>query len=265
MYAKRRDDIMAMLKERAHLSVREIAERLLVSEMTIRRDLSQMEKEGIVKRSFGGASLSDGFKMEQSVALRATQSTEAKHQIAEAAAALVPNGAAVALDVGTTVYELATLLSSRAVTIHTSSLPTAICANGGVADVWVSGGRMEHSYEVLNGPSAENFYRNIYCDYAFVSAAAVSVKYGLTAYTEDDASLKRIMLSRARTRVLLADASKFNEVQQFRSCGLENLDIVITDSQPDESYLKFFQEHQIRLLVADEGAGKSRASAEKNA
>ena len=244
MYAKRRDDIMAMLKERAHLSVREIAERLLVSEMTIRRDLSQMEKEGIVKRSFGGASLSDGFKMEQSVALRATQSTEAKHQIAEAAAALVPNGAAVALDVGTTVYELAKLLSSRAVTIHTSSLPTAICANGGVADVWVSGGRMEHSYEVLNGPSAENFYRNIYCDYA---------------------SLKRIMLSRARTRVLLADASKFNEVQQFRSCGLENLDIVITDSQPDESYLKFFQEHQIRLLVADEGAGKSRASAEKNA
>ena len=53
MYAKRREDIMAMLKETAHLSVREIAERLLVSEMTVRRDLTQMEKEGVVKRSFG--------------------------------------------------------------------------------------------------------------------------------------------------------------------------------------------------------------------
>ena len=251
MYAKRREDIMAMLKETAHLSVREIAERLLVSEMTVRRDLTQMEKEGVVKRSFGSASLSDGFKMEQSVLLRATQSSEAKRQIAVAAAELVENGNSVVLDVGTTVYELAKLLSTRPVMIHTSSIPTAVCANGGVADVWVSGGRMEHTYEVLNGPSAESFYQNLYCDFVFVSTAAVSVKYGLTAYTEDDASLKRVMLSRARTRVLLADATKFNEIQQFRACGLENVDVVVTDSMPEEAYLEFFQQHQIRLIVAD--------------
>ena len=260
MYAKRREDIMAMLKETAHLSVREIAEQLLVSEMTVRRDLTQMEKEGIVKRSFGSASLSDGFKMEQSVLQRATRSSEAKRRIAVAAAALVENGNSVILDVGTTVYELAKLLASRPVTIHTSSIPTAICANGDVADVRVSGGRMERTYEVLNGPSAESFYRSIYCDFAFVSTAAVSVKYGLTAYTEDDASLKRIMLAQARQRVLLADASKFNAIQQFRACGLENVDLVITDSVPEEPYLEFFQQHRIRLIVADSGPQKQSAT-----
>ena len=92
MYAKRREDILAMLKETSPLAVKEIAERLLVSEMTVRRDLTQMEKEGLVKRSFGSASLSlEGVKPEflQSVMQRTIRASEAKKRIAEAAAALV--------------------------------------------------------------------------------------------------------------------------------------------------------------------------------
>ena len=254
MYAKRREDIMAMLKEASPLSVREIADRLLVSEMTVRRDLTQMEKEGVIKRSFGAASLSESSKLEQSVFQRVAKSSEAKRSIAATAAGLVEDGDSVILDVGTTVYELAKLLSSRPVTIHTSSIPTALCANGGAADVRVSGGRMERSYEVLNGPAAESFYQNIYCDYVFVSAAAVSKKYGLTAYTEDDASLKKIMLARGRKRILLADAAKFDEVQQYCAGRLEDIDVVITDSRPSEDYMTFFSRNQIRVIVADADA-----------
>lgn len=259
MYAKRREDILAMLKESSPLAVKELAERLLVSEMTVRRDLTQMEKEGMVKRSFGSVSLSpEGIKPEilQSAIQRVSRATEAKRQIAKAAAELVENGDSVILDVGTTVYELAKLLREKAITIHTSSIPTALCANGGAADVRISGGRMERSYEVLSGPAAERFYQSIYCNFVFVSAAAVSAKYGLTAYTEDDASLKYVMLSRAKTRVLMVDAAKFNEVQQFCACGLDNVDILITDSLPDEDCREFLQEHRIRLIVAD-GASQS--------
>ena len=129
MYAKRREDILAMLKETSPLAVKELAERLLVSEMTVRRDLTQMEKEGLVKRSFGSASLSlEGVKPEflQSVMQRTIRAAEAKKRIAEAAAALVRDGDSVILDVGTTVYELAKLLCTTAVTIHTSSVPTAL-------------------------------------------------------------------------------------------------------------------------------------------
>ena len=257
MYTKRREDILAMLKESSPLTVKEIAEQLLVSEMTIRRDLTQMEKEGMVKRSFGSVTLSpDGVQPEilQSALQRVSRASEAKRQIAGVAAELVKNGDSVILDVGTTVYELAKLLREKSIAIHTSSIPTALCANGGTADVWVSGGRMERSYEVLNGPTAERFYQNLYCDFAFVSAATVSCLYGLTAYTEDDAALKCMMLSRARKRVLLADAGKFNEIQQFRACGLDNVDIVITDSLPDEEYLDFLQQHQIQLIVTDSPA-----------
>lgn len=259
MYAKRREDILAMLKETSPLAVKEIAERLLVSEMTVRRDLTQMEKEGLVKRTFGSASLSpEGVKPEflQSVMQRASRASEAKKRIAGAAATLVKDGDSVVLDVGTTVYELAKLLCSKAITIHTSSIPTALCANGGIADVRVSGGRMERSYEVLNGPAAESFYRNLYCDFVFISAASVSLEYGLTAYTEDDAALKRIMLTRGRTRVLLADSGKFDSIQQYRACGLENVDIVITDVCPEQNYMDFFASHGIRVMVTD-GSGEA--------
>lgn len=254
MYAKRREDILAMLKETSPLAVKEIAERLLVSEMTVRRDLTQMEKEGLVKRSFGSASLlPEGVKPElmQSLLQRSSRSSEAKRNMAAAAAALVRDGDSVILDVGTTVYEVAKLLCNKAVTIHTSSVPTALCANGGIAEVRLSGGRMERSYEVLNGPAAERFYESLYCDFVFVSAASVSLEYGLTAYTEDDAALKSIMLERGRTRVLLADSGKFDLVQQYRACGLEKMDVVITDTCPAQKYRDFLENRGIRLIVAD--------------
>lgn len=263
MYAKRREDILAMLKETSPRTVKEIAECLLVSEMTIRRDLTQMEKEGLVKRSFGSASLSaEDVKPEflQAIMQRASRASEAKKRIATAAAALVQDGDSMILDVGTTVYEVAKLVCGKAVTIHTSSIPTALCANGGAADVRVSGGRMERTYEVLNGPAAESFYQNLYCDFVFISAASVSLTYGLTAYTEDDAALKRIMLTRGKTCVLLADSGKFDSVQQYRACGMENVDVVITDVRPSEEYMEFFARNGIRVIVAD-GGGESRVCA----
>lgn len=252
MYDKRREDIMAMLKETSPLSVREIADRLLVSEMTVRRDLTQMEKEGVVKRSFGSASLSEEVNIEQSIFQRAIKMSAAKRRIAQVANQMVQAGDSVILDVGTTIYELAKLLGDKQVTIATSSIPTALCANKGMADVRVSGGRMERTYEVLDGPAAESFYQNLYCKYVFISAAAVSLQYGLTAYTEDDASLKRVILSRGEKKVLLVDSSKFGIVQQFRVSGFENVDIVITDTRPGEAYVEFFTQRGIELIVADE-------------
>ena len=252
MYDKRREDIIVMLKETSPLLVREIADRLLVSEMTVRRDLTQMEKEGVVKRSFGSASLCEGINIEQSALQRAMKMPEAKRRIAKAANLLIQNGDFVILDVGTTVCELAKLLGNKQVLIATSSIPTALCANKGVAEVRVSGGRMELNYEVLNGPAAEQFYQNIYSNYVFISAAAVSLKYGLTAYTEDDASLKRVLLNRGAKRVLLVDTSKFDTVQQFRVGGLEDVDIVITDTRPGDNYMDFFEARKIRVIIADE-------------
>lgn len=263
MYAKRREDILAMLKETSPRTVKEIAESLLVSEMTVRRDLTQMEREGLVKRSFGTASLSaEDVKPEflQAIMQRASRASEAKKRIAAAAAELVRDGDSLILDVGTTVYELAKLVCGRAVTIHTSSIPTALCANGGTAEVRVSGGRMERTYEVLNGPAAESFYRSLYCDFVFISAASVSLDYGLTAYTEDDAALKRIMLTRGKTCVLLADSGKFDAIQQYRACGLDRVNVVITDVRPGEEYMAFFDQRGIRVIVAEEG-GESRACA----
>ncbi len=254
MYAKRKEDILAMLKETSPRTVKEIAERLLVSEMTVRRDLTQMEKDGLVKRAFGSASLSaEGVQPEflQSILQRTNRASEAKKRIAAVAADMVHDGDSAILDVGTTVYEVAKLLCDKQVTLHTSSVPTALCANGGAAEVRLSGGRMERTYEVLGGPAAESFYQSLYCDFVFISAASISLEYGLTAYTEDDAALKRIMLKHGRVRVLLVDSGKFDRIQQYRACGLEYVNVVITDTQPAQSYLDFFAAHQIRVIVAE--------------
>lgn len=254
MFDKRREDILALLQESTVLPIKEISERLLVSEMTIRRDLEKMEREGIVQRSFGGVSLVKGIYIEKPIPVRAANMPQAKRRMAALASNMVEDGDAVFLDTGTTIYELSKRISKKRVHIATSSIQTSISASKGSAKVLLSGGEMDQTYQVLFGRTAENFYRTMYAKYAFVSAGGVSLLQGVTEYTEPGANLKRIMLEQAEKRVLIADHTKFDVIQLFKAVDIDFFHCVITDVTPGEAYLNFFSDHHIELLVADETA-----------
>ncbi len=254
MFEIRRDKIMNFLKDQSSMTVRELADHLEVSEMTIRRDLSKMESDGVVKRYFGGVSCTTGTIAAQSIPLRAANMPAAKKKMAALANELVHDGDSVILDSGTTIYELAKLLGKKQLFIATSSLLVAENANSDTARIHLSGGKLDPKFKTLSGYYAENFYETINCDYAFVGAGGVSLKCGITEFTEDAAALKRKMLSRARVGILMVDSTKIDTIQTFRAVALEDIDIIITDCIPPSEYMDFFENKGIKILIAeDEG------------
>lgn len=251
MYDQRREDIFALLEEKTALTVREVSDMLGVSEMTVRRDLTKMEKEGTVQRSFGGVSLAKGLILEQAMPMRAANMPKAKRLMAKLAADLVEDGDSVALDTGTTINELAKYIARKNIFIVTSSIHVALAAGQGHATVHLSGGEMNKGFFTLFGPSAEAHYNGLNYKYAFVGAAGVTIDAGVTEFTEDAASLKRTMLAQAQVRVLLADHTKFGVAKLFKAVKMEQFDILITDKPPSQDYLDCFGEAGIKVIIAD--------------
>lgn len=252
MYLTRRGDILNLLQKNQNMAVKELSDQLQVSEMTVRRDLNKMEGEGLVKRCFGGVSLTNGILLNQSIPVRAANMPAAKRRMAQLASQLVQDGESVLLDSGTTILELSKLLTQKPISIATSSLLIAANASKGAAVVHVSGGELNSKYQVLTGRRAEEFYETINCKYAFVSAGGVSIKRGITEFTENAAALKWMMLAHSKIGVLLVDHTKFETIQMFRAAKLDDIDIVITDQTPPDDYIKFFEESGIELLVAED-------------
>lgn len=251
MYVARKERILHLLDQQSNMAIKELSERLQVSEMTVRRDLIKMEQEGLVKRCFGGVSLASDQLMAQTIPVRAANMPAAKRRMAALANDLIEDGESVLLDSGTTILELAKLLAQKDVCIATSSLMIAMNAGGGKAVVHLSGGELDHGFQTLTGPRAVSFYETINCKYAFVSAGGVSLKRGLTEFTTDAAALKQTMLAHSKIRVLLADSTKLETIQMFRAARLEDIDILITDQMPPEDYVRFLDDNGIELLVAE--------------
>ena len=251
MYIQRREKILTALQDSPSLSIRDLSSDLNVSEMTIRRDLVKMEAEGIVQRYFGGVRKSDAPLFEQSTSVRASFMMSAKRRIAAKAASLVSDGDSVILDCGTTVLELSRLLVNRPVTIATSYLLIPAIASQNTATIHLSGGEYYDQYKIMIGRTAEEFYEGINCRFAFLSAAGIHVKRGITEYTKDEAALKKVMLDHSKIGVLLMDSSKFGEIQMFRAFDTRKIDMLITDRRPSDSYMKYLDQNHVEVVVAD--------------
>ncbi|MDR1193048.1 MAG: DeoR/GlpR family DNA-binding transcription regulator [Peptococcaceae bacterium] len=249
MYDQRRDNILALLEEKTSLTVKDLSDLLAVSEMTVRRDLLKMEKEGIVQRSFGGVSQAKGLILEQAIPMRAANMPNAKRRMAALAAGLIDDGDSVALDTGTTISELAKCVAKKNIFVVTSSIHVAIAASQGAATVRLSGGELNKTLFTLFGPAAEEHYKSLNYKYAFVGAAGISLTEGVTEFKEDAAALKRAILGQARIKALLADHTKFGEAKLFRAEALSAFDILITDKTPSKEYLDYFQENNIRVIT----------------
>lgn len=252
MYEIRRAEILKYLKRNKNITVKALSEYLQVSEMTIRRDLSKLETEGIVKRIFGGVSIATDQIISQALPVRATNMPAAKRRMAKLAEKLVQDGDSVLLDSGTTILELSKLLIKKQIKIITSSLLIAENACNSSATIHVSGGILDSKYRTLIGNTAIKFYENINCTYAFVGCGGVSLDRGITEFTEEAAAQKQAMITHSRTGVLMVDNTKFETVQMFKAAMLEDIDIVITDEKPSSEYLKFFDRNGIELLVAED-------------
>jgi DeoR/GlpR family transcriptional regulator of sugar metabolism len=222
---QRRQEILhAVRGGTAHVG--ELALQFGVSEMTVRRDLQALERDGKLTRVHGGAVVS----AEPSFAEVVVERLGAKDRIGAAAAALVEDGQTVMIDIGTTTLQAAHHLHGREITVVTSSLAVFEELLGDPAiQLVLPGGLVRRNYRSLVGVLAEDALRQLRADVAFLGASGLERDLSVVDSTMIEVPIKRAMLASATRSVLLADSAKFGMRGVVKVCGPEELDVLVTD------------------------------------
>lgn len=226
-----------------------LAEKLGVSEATIRRDLEQLHAEGRLTRVYGGALAVDGGD-EPFADVNAVHAEE-KDRIARRAAELVSDGESVLLDIGTTALRVAQHLHGRSLTVVTSNLAVLEeLQNDEQIELIVLGGFVRRSYRSLVGYLTEESLRQIHVDWLFLGTSGVRQDGRVMDSTMIEVPVKRAMIKAADRVVLLADRTKFPGHGVARVCEPGELSMVVTESEADRATRAQLTEVGVEVVLA---------------
>jgi DeoR/GlpR family transcriptional regulator of sugar metabolism len=247
----RRRAIRGLLAERGEVGIAELATELEVSEMTIRRDLEELEDQGVARRVRGGAISTVSRSYEPPLAARANEAPGAKQRIARAASEYIEYGETAILDVGSTTLALARCLRGRGgLTIVTPSVLAAMeLAGDPNMRVILTGGIVRPGELSLIGDLAERTFAQLNCDVLFLGVGGIHVEKGLTEYNLDDTRVKRAAIGAASRKVALADESKLDRVCLATIASLSEIDVLITDAAPDHHLLAAVRDAGVEVVT----------------
>ena len=224
--AQRRQEILRAVRGgSAHVSV--LAESFGVSEMTVRRDLGALARDGKLERVHGGAvdsGAEPGFSQIE------VERLDIKERLGGAAAAMVQDGMTVMIDIGTSTLQLARHLHGRTITVVTTNLAVVeeLLPDPDI-ELVLPGGIVRRNYRSLVGVLAEDSLRQIKSDILFLGTSGVDLELGVWDTTMVEVPIKRLMIAGAGEVVLIADAAKFAMTGMVRVCGPESITHIVTD------------------------------------
>jgi DeoR/GlpR family transcriptional regulator of sugar metabolism len=239
------------VQARSSISVKELGDLLGVSEMTIRRDLRLLDRQGALKRVHGGALSERSRSAEPPFPSRLPIQTAQKQAIGRRAADLVRDGDCLALDVGTTTLELARLLAGRRnLTVLTASLHIAnlLAGQPGIRLI-LTGGEVRGGELSLTGHLACRAYRSFHIDKAFIGIGGLDLVAGLTEYNLEDALVKQVMMRHAAQIIVLADSTKLGRTCFAAVAPLARIHTLITDSAADPDHVAALQQQGIEVVL----------------
>ena len=226
----RHQQILELLKRERSVSVARLAKLLFASEPTVRRDLAYLEKQGYLKRVYGGAVAEGAPDREIPYAVRTEEQEDAKAVIARRAAAYLHKGDVVFLDGSSTAARMVKPICEVGdILVVTSGAKTALAlAEQGVRVICTGGQMITRSFTYV-GSHAEACVRSIRADTVFFSCRGLSDEGEMTDISIEEINLRRAMLERARTKILLCDSSKLGKQYVYSLGWREDLDAVITE------------------------------------
>jgi DeoR/GlpR family transcriptional regulator of sugar metabolism len=229
---ERQQAVLQLLDARGQVNIAEMSARFGVSEMTLRRDLAQLEAEGLLRRTHGGAIKTESGSFEPPFAMRAKFNLEAKRAIALSIAAEIEDGQTVILDGGSTGTAIAEALVGRSLTVCALNIRVAeILSSSPMTRVMVPGGQIRSGELSLVGPAAERTLADHRFDTYIMTVSGIDVSAGMTEWNVDDAAVKRAALAVSRRCIVACDSSKFGRVAFARISPLENADLIVTDDE----------------------------------
>ena len=255
MYAEERQQAIAQLvTQRGRLSVNELADQYEVTTETVRRDLSALERMGLVRRVHGGVVPANTLSaFESALADRDVANTVEKDRIAQAAMALLPpSGSTVLIDAGSTTSRLASFLpQDHPLTVVTHAVPVAARLAGlGQVELHLLPGRVRFKTQAAVGPETVAALASLRADLAFIGTNGISVGHGLSTPDRDEAAAKRAMVLSARQVVVLADADKIMVESPIRFATLEEVDVLITDARITDADRQALTDAGVEVVVA---------------
>lgn len=248
---ERRQRIFKDIETSGVASVRDLAQRFDVSMITVMRDLQELEQRGLIRRVHGGAISVRGASYEPPFSARESQLSTEKQRIAAKAVELIADGDSIILDVGTTTLEVARAMKGkRNLTVLVTNLRAALeLASQPAIQVIVIGGKLRSSELSMVGHLAEQTLRTFQVDKAFIGIGGITLDHGLTEFNFDEAGTKRVILERARQKIVAADHTKFGKVMLTQVAPLTAVDLIITGSAIDEGFRLTMEEAGVKLLL----------------
>jgi DeoR family glycerol-3-phosphate regulon repressor len=246
---RRHEEIVRRLRAVGSVSVGELAHAFGVSHETVRRDLKRLAGQGHLDVVHGGAARRGS--VEPALAQRFDENTDGKVAIAQAAAALVADGASVLLDSGTTTTALAlALVGRRNLSVCTNSLTCAsiLCRIPGNR-VFMLGGEVDGNDEAVFGPDATAALANLRTDIAFIGAGGFSGDGELTDYSRTAAEVRGRMIL-AGPAYIVADHLKFERRTPFRIPNFDQAAGIIVDRAPHPALADIWTSRGIRVIIA---------------
>jgi len=261
MHASQRDSaILGLLQSDGFVSFRQLCQRLDASSATIRRDLERLEVEGRLARVRGGAKLTAEAAAAAAAAERLlgapfeinrTRHAGQKAAIGRAAAALCQRGEALIIDGGTTTFQMCSHLEGLELQVLTNSLHiVGELLRQPATRVSVPGGAIFREQNIILSPFEDDGLARYHASKLFMGAAAVGPR-GLMQADVVLIQAEQKLMDKADKLIVLADSSKFRTSASFLVCGLDAIDVVVTDKGVTEPELAMLRDHGIEVVVAE--------------
>ncbi|MFL1675779.1 DeoR/GlpR family DNA-binding transcription regulator [Paenibacillus dendritiformis] len=226
--------ILELLKDKGVVKIQELVHETASSEATIRRDLSHLESENLLKRVHGGAALLQGKGMETSLSEKSTKQLSEKKQIAELAVSLIQDGDCIYLDAGSTTYEMIPLLVDKKVTVVTNGLMHLESLYEYDIQAYVVGGKIKGLTKALIGSQAVRGLQDYRFDKCFLGTNGIHEELGYTTPDPEEANIKKMALHLSEKSYVVADRSKWNKVCFVQFAAIDEAALVIDQLEPEE-------------------------------
>lgn len=241
MTGKRREELVRLVNQRGQLELKKLAKEFGVSEMTLRRDMAYLEEKGEIIRTRGGAIAAGRFTglSEELFSSRSLTNVAKKALIAEKALPFAEPGRSIFIDSGTTTMLLAKALPDEYYYIITAGPNIALeAARTLKPNITLIGGNLNRNNLSASGVHSLDFIRDINIDIAFMAASGFGLDTGFMAGAFSECELKQAVIKKANRVIMLMDSSKAEKRMPFTFARLEDIDILVTDDQIDDTIME---------------------------
>jgi DeoR/GlpR family transcriptional regulator of sugar metabolism len=247
---ERRKRIISILQEKSSVLVPELSKEFKVTEETIRRDLEKLEREGVLKRTYGGAVLNESTNVDLPLNIREVTNKEGKEAIGIKVAEFIEDGDTILLDSSSTALHIASKLKRKKnITVITNSVKVVLeLSDAANCKVISTGGTLRENAMSFVGHMAEQSVKNYNVDKAIICCKGVDKVKQITESNEMEAQVKRSMISSADKVYLVVDNTKFDRVAFVKMLSFEAVNIIFTDKKLSEDWEQLLKNYNVEIV-----------------